>query len=35
VLYSQIFLANQDLIRDPNLIYPGQIFDLPGVEDNR
>jgi hypothetical protein len=35
VLYTQIFIANQDLIRDPHLIYPGQIFDLPGVEDNR
>jgi hypothetical protein len=20
---------------DPHLIYPGQIFDLPGAEDNR
>jgi nucleoid-associated protein YgaU len=35
VLYSQIFLANKELIRDPHLIYPGQIFDLPGAEDNR
>jgi nucleoid-associated protein YgaU len=35
VLYSQIFLANKELIGDPDLIYPGQIFDLPGVEDNR
>ena len=33
VLYSQIFTANQHLIRDPDLIYPGQIFDLPEVED--
>lgn len=28
-LYTQIFAANQDAIRDPDLIYPGQIFDLP------
>lgn len=32
VLYSQIFTANQHLIRDPDLIYPGQIFDLPEVD---
>ncbi|MEO0486057.1 MAG: LysM peptidoglycan-binding domain-containing protein [Pseudomonadota bacterium] len=28
-LYVKIFDANQDRIRDPDLIYPGQIFDLP------
>lgn len=27
--YVQIFEANRDLIKDPDLIYPGQIFDLP------
>ena len=27
--YVVIFEANKDLIRDPNLIYPGQIFTLP------
>jgi nucleoid-associated protein YgaU len=32
VLYTQIFTANRDLIRDPDLIYPGQIFDLPEVD---
>ncbi len=31
--YSQIFLANQDAIRDPNLIYPGQIFSIPRIEE--
>ncbi|MEO1549116.1 MAG: hypothetical protein AAFR93_01650 [Pseudomonadota bacterium] len=31
--YTQIFAANADLIRDPDLIYPGQIFSLP--DDNR
>jgi nucleoid-associated protein YgaU len=29
VLYTQIYTANRDLIRDPALIYPGQIFVLP------
>ncbi len=29
VLYTQIYTANRDLIRDPELIYPGQIFVLP------
>lgn len=29
VRYVQIFEANRDQIRDPNLIYPGQVFSLP------
>ncbi|PYF10023.1 nucleoid-associated protein YgaU [Rhodobacter viridis] len=28
-LYVQIFEANRDQIRDPNRIYPGQVFALP------
>jgi len=24
-----VFEANRDKIRDPDLIYPGQVFDLP------
>ncbi len=28
-LYMQIFNANRDTIRDPDLIYPGQIFAIP------
>jgi hypothetical protein len=28
--YHMIYEANQDLIRNPNLIYPGQLFRLPG-----
>ena len=27
--YVKIFEANRDKIRDPDLIYPGQVFDLP------
>lgn len=29
--YTTIFEANKDQIRDPNLIYPGQVFSLPKV----
>lgn len=29
VEYTKIFTANRDLIRDPDLIYPGQIFRMP------
>ncbi|MEM1301999.1 MAG: LysM peptidoglycan-binding domain-containing protein [Pseudomonadota bacterium] len=28
-LFVKVFEANKDRIRDPDLIYPGQIFDLP------
>ncbi len=28
-LYVRVFEANKSAIRDPDLIYPGQIFDLP------
>ncbi|MGD2134043.1 MAG: LysM peptidoglycan-binding domain-containing protein [Maricaulaceae bacterium] len=30
--YTVIYAANEDQIRDPDLIYPGQIFDVPEVE---
>lgn len=33
ILYTQIFAANREAIRDPDLIYPGQIFDLPTEEE--
>jgi len=29
VAYTVIFAANRDRIRDPDLIYPGQVFTLP------
>lgn len=29
--YTVIYAANQDRIRDPRLIYPGQVFSLPGA----
>ncbi len=29
ILYVKVFEANRDLIRDPDLIYPGQILALP------
>lgn len=32
-LFTQIFAANRDAIRDPDLIFPGQIFALPGEAD--
>ena len=32
VLYTVIFDANRDIIDDPDLIYPGQIFRIPSVE---
>ncbi|MDO6589783.1 MULTISPECIES: LysM peptidoglycan-binding domain-containing protein [Rhodobacterales] len=31
VYYVQVYEANSDLIRDPDLIYPGQIFRMPEV----
>lgn len=30
--YTQIFEANAGQIRNPDLIYPGQVFDLPGTD---
>ncbi len=33
VLFTQIFTANSALIRDPDLIYPGQVLALPGAEE--
>ncbi len=33
VRYSTIYLANQDQISDPDLIWPGQVFKVPGTTD--
>ncbi|TIO90012.1 MAG: LysM peptidoglycan-binding domain-containing protein, partial [Mesorhizobium sp.] len=30
VRYSTIYLANQDQIRNPDRIWPGQVFKVPG-----
>ncbi len=29
ILYVRVFEANRDRIRDPDLIYPGQVFEVP------
>lgn len=29
IMYVQVYEANKDKIKDPNLIYPGQVFTLP------
>lgn len=31
VLYVQVYEANKDRIRNPDLIYPGQVFALPSL----
>ena len=33
IQYTVIYEANQEQIRDPDLIYPGQVFDTPVTED--
>ena len=30
--YALVYGANRERIRDPDLIYPGQVFDLPSGE---
>jgi nucleoid-associated protein YgaU len=32
-LYVQLFEANRELIRDPDLIYPGQVFTVPALRN--
>ncbi len=31
ILYVQVYEANRDKIRDPDLIYPGQVFTVPAL----
>lgn len=31
IRYTEIFEANRDQIRDPNLIFPGQVFAMPAM----
>ena len=33
VMYVQVFEANKDKIRDPDLIYPGQVFVIPTASE--
>ena len=33
VLYVQVYQANKDKIRDPDLIYPGQVFVIPSASN--
>jgi nucleoid-associated protein YgaU len=32
ILYVQVYEANRSLIRDPDLIYPGQVFAIPSAQ---
>jgi len=32
MLYVQVFETNRSAIRDPDLIYPGQVFALPTAD---
>ena len=31
-MYVQVYEANKDRIRDPDLIYPGQVFTIPAKQ---
>ncbi len=32
LMYIQVYEANKDKIKDPNLIYPGQVFTIPSAQ---
>ena len=31
IRYTVIYQANREQIRDPDLIYPGQVFEVPEI----
>lgn len=33
IMYVAVYEANKDLIRDPDLIYPGQVFRMPEIDE--
>lgn len=33
IMYVEVFEANRDLIRDPDLIFPGQVFRMPEMTE--
>ncbi|MBS91882.1 MAG: hypothetical protein CMM95_02370 [Rickettsiales bacterium] len=35
IFYSEIYKNNLEKIKDPNLIYPGQVFNIPNKKKNR
>ncbi|HXK54455.1 MAG TPA: LysM peptidoglycan-binding domain-containing protein, partial [Hyphomicrobiales bacterium] len=35
IRYTAIFRANKDQIRNPHLIYPGQVFLMPRLQDSK
>ncbi|MCB1417393.1 MAG: LysM peptidoglycan-binding domain-containing protein, partial [Nitratireductor sp.] len=34
IRYTTIYEANREQITDPNLIFPGQVFDVPGGKED-
>ena len=32
VMYVEVYAANKDKIRNPDLIYPGQVFTIPKAD---
>ena len=34
IRYTTIYKANSDQIRDPNMIFPGQVFGVPETSEN-
>ena len=34
IRYTTIYEANRDQIKNPRLIYPGQVFQVPGGQES-